>query len=81
VSFDYNPYKHMEIVLIETEGETSKGRGPISGWTWHCHSCGGHGNILREEFESLQIIFVEWQLHISQSHGYPPEFFKDWSTF
>ncbi len=69
MSFDYNPYKHIE--LVEEKGY----------WSWHCHGCGGDSEYDWDpDHDYLQPIIDDYRKHLLNSHKRTPEDFENWST-
>jgi len=66
MGFNYNPYKHIEIV--ESDGA----------WKWICHNCGG--DMKRPPTDSLVVIKLDWEKHIRESHGQGKRDFTGWSN-
>jgi hypothetical protein len=68
MSFDYNPYKHIDIVQ-DDDGE----------WGIYCSSCGMEKYMFDENATIADLISVQG-LHLLNSHKRSPESFASWST-
>jgi hypothetical protein len=68
VSWDYNPYKHIELIK-DDESER---------WWWYCHNCGGEGRFMSMLLADLE---QDWLKHIRNSHAQFPDYFEDWSKY
>lgn len=72
MSFDYNPYKHIEII------SSTNPTGGIIGWCWYCHSCGavGHRNL---GIVIVDKLYEQYKDHLKKTHKNDTEdYFKDW---
>lgn len=84
MSFDYNPFKHIEIV-----------EQPTGGYSWHCHGCGADSHVNRAHRPAGTIrtgtlygkhtplieVFDSFRSHIRISHGRTEDDFSDWSIY
>lgn len=69
MSFDYNPYEHIEIIRFD------------DGVGWYCHSCGGESKEHWAFTTPVAEIMSSYFQHVTNSHQRKPEFFKDWSKY
>lgn len=72
MGFDYNPYRHFEIVAASPNGTTFK---------WICHNCGGEGKIIHSENAPIKAITDDYKNHLATSHRKSPSDFQGWSDF
>lgn len=80
MGFDYNPYKHLELIQRESEHTDSGGRTYKAGITWYCHNCGGEGQEAWKITSSLKPIVDHWFRHLISSHNAMPIHFEGWSV-
>jgi hypothetical protein len=73
MSFDYNPYKHLEIIVTR---RNKKKR--IVEATFFCHGCGHQDNVSSPD---VAIIYERFAKHLTESHHRTEEDFEDWSTY
>lgn len=73
MSFDYNPYEHIEVVTKD------------DGFIIHCHSCGGdrpkppEGPLPADT--PISYLFNLMARHVLESHGRLPIDFAGWSKY
>lgn len=80
MSFNYNPYKHMELVVDdETEELIEKDYVVGTGWKWHCHGCGADSKQSWSSLEDMLTVIKDYFAHILKSHARKPEDFDSWS--
>lgn len=69
MSFDYNPFKHIEVVKTKDHK-----------WRWYCHSCGAQSDRTWDRFGKIGDIFDNFIAHIKRSHNRTLEDFEGWSA-
>jgi len=67
VSFDFNPYHHIQVV-----------RSASLGVDLYCHSCGKQWGDWNRAIP-VERLFDEMATHVGVSHGRAPEDFRGWS--
>ena len=67
MSFDYNPWQHIEIIEDDKEKIIL-----------HCHGCGGDKEL---KTDSISDAFTQARIHIETSHGRSKEDFEGWSIY
>lgn len=60
MSWDYNPFNHIELVRVEASNPAD------DAWIWVCHNCGGEKRD--GSSTDLEVLDRSWQEHIVQSH-------------
>jgi hypothetical protein len=70
MSFDYDPYRHIELVRAVNDDTL---------WRWHCHSCGGGWNSQPEPLCRADRLYRYFQAHLISSHERTPEDFAGWT--
>jgi len=70
VGFDFDPYRHIEVVQDEDESEK---------WHLHCHSCGAEKIGDFDVHTKLGELINRSQSHVRLSHQRTPEDFRGWS--
>jgi hypothetical protein len=70
MSFDYNPFKHIELV------ETEEGKKVVL----HCHSCGWNSSPIPWG-RSISEAFAIAKKHIESSHRRTEADFIGWSNY
>lgn len=68
MSFDYNPYRHIEVVR----------KTKYSPVHLYCHSCGKEWGDWTTQV-TASILFDAMATHVKESHARTEEDFKDWS--
>lgn len=71
MSFDYNPFKHVELVQSDEDEEM---------WCAHCHSCGANLKP-HHEGNSLDVWLRNIKAHLTVSHERDEEDFATWSKY
>jgi SAM-dependent MidA family methyltransferase len=67
MSFDYNPYEHIEVLHL-----------PHGNYKLYCHSCGAEwGDFIGAA--TVRLLFAEMAVHVVKSHGRTRSDFQDWS--
>lgn len=71
MSFDFNPFRHIEVVLEDEEDDM---------WSAYCNGCGA---VLKmhSSGEPIGTFIDNIKAHLSSSHDRTPEDMKGWSTF
>jgi hypothetical protein len=69
MSFDYNPYEHIELVRQED-----------GGWSPYCHSCGAELRSFLPS-EPISSFVFEIGVHVLTSHKRDHEDFAGWGKF
>lgn len=80
MSFDYNPFKHVELIQCDDEPNL---------WFWHCHSCGAdsyresRSDGLRVPLNRTGDLITDFHRHIRRSHEFTPELLeaRGWSKW
>lgn len=67
MSFDYNPFKHIELVQDEHSPQL---------WYWYCHGCGAEGELHSMHLNDL---YENYREHLIRGHARFPESFEGWS--
>lgn len=69
MSFNYNPYRHIEVIKRTTDGP----------YILYCHACGAD---VAEYVHTVSVgeLFRRIAVHIKESHKRTPEDFQGWST-
>lgn len=70
MSFDYDPFRHFEIITATPDGTFLK---------WLCHKCGGEGKINHSENAPIKAIADDFKNHLKNSHKKTPADFHGWS--
>lgn len=73
MSFDYNPFRHIEVVEHEPDH-----------FSWYCHGCGADSHRKGTTYStvtSIGTVFSAFKAHIRNSHGRTEEEMKDWSIY
>lgn len=82
MSFDYNPFKHFEIIkvqLVDPDDELNNEQ-PKS-YAWYCHSCGRESHTQGIAFgmgAAISTIEASYRQHLRTSHRMEPQDVEDW---
>lgn len=69
MSFDFDPYRHIEIVQPDD----------ATGWTIYCHSCGMVSNDTKEIDAPIAVFIRAMAQHVNNSHARTKKDFETWS--
>lgn len=70
MSWDYDPFRHFEVIIASPNGTTFK---------WYCHKCGGDGTLIHSENAPIKTIRDDYRNHLVNSHKKTPADFRGWS--
>lgn len=74
MSFDYNVFKHVELVVTDDDPNL---------WFWHCHGCGADGDRKGQKLplEKADELVASFHAHVRKSHACTPEDMAEWSKW
>ena len=78
MGFDYNPFKHIEVLYQDKERPEYRGKEYPIGYYVYCHNCGGEEWI--PEDSSLPDLFAVYRRHVEKSHERTDEDFEGWTV-
>jgi hypothetical protein len=79
VSFDYNPFKHVEIVDDPPTADYSTTQNPDT-FAIYCHGCGSAKNRVPKT-APIEVAFKIIANHLRHSHAMQEDEVADWSVF
>lgn len=81
MGFDYNPFRHIEIVETNSTDELTGAPIGLRTFEWYCHNCGGQSSSKGKtwQIDALQGLLEDWEQHLKGSHRKTRFDLKKWS--